>query len=407
MPEYGVTATGFNRKRLEDVLEELEADVRAKFSAYGEAVNVAEDSLLGILLGIMAERIATLWELAEAVYNSQYPDTASGVPLDNVASVTGISRNAATYSSVALVLYGDTGTLVPSGSMVSMENDPSVVFVTQADKTIGVLGYEVVLARAYSPGPVAAPAFTLTVIETPVGGWNQVTNPLDADLGSDEESDTELRLRRKDSLRVAGSAAVDAIAAQLKDLKGVDDALVFENATNSTDPDGRPPHSFEAIVDAAVIPEPDPDELSQLIADTIWEHKPAGIETYGDWTVTVQDAQGRTHDVKFSQPAGMKVFVEVDYTLHNEETFPNDGEEQIAQKIVEYGSTLAIGEDVILSRLIGPVHEVEGIGSVVIRASMVGELSADPPSPYGTTNISVGPKEQTKFDTSRVTVTQV
>ena len=81
MTTYGITADGFVIKRMADIKSEMEASLR---SAFGNQINLLPTELLGQIVGIMSEREAIVWELAEQIYNSQYPDTASGIQLDNV-----------------------------------------------------------------------------------------------------------------------------------------------------------------------------------------------------------------------------------------------------------------------------------------------------------------------------------
>ena len=61
---------------------------------------------------------------------------------------------------------------------------------------------------AQNAGSIICPANTLTFIETPVSGLDAVTNLLDGATGRDIETDAELRIRRKESLRVVGAGSV-------------------------------------------------------------------------------------------------------------------------------------------------------------------------------------------------------
>ena len=94
---YGITDNGLIVKRLADIKEEIETSLKAEL---GSGINLDARSPLGQLVGIFAAAVATQWELDEQVYNSQYPDTAEGVSLDNVASITNITRLASTKSTV-------------------------------------------------------------------------------------------------------------------------------------------------------------------------------------------------------------------------------------------------------------------------------------------------------------------
>lgn len=131
---FGITETGFVAKRLADIKAEREAELK---EALGDAINLLPSSVLGQIVGIQSEREAKLWELAEAVYNSQYPNTSSGVPLDNVVSITGITRQPGVQSRATLDFFGTPGTIIPAGAVFSVENDPTSRFVLEAGITLG------------------------------------------------------------------------------------------------------------------------------------------------------------------------------------------------------------------------------------------------------------------------------
>lgn len=137
---FGVTLEGFNLKRLADSQAEIEQELR---NGLGNGINLLPTELLGQIVGIFAERDALIWEAILAVYNSQYPDTASGVSLDNVVSITGIKRLEATKGSGtaangnAGIAYGTLATIIPAGSIISVDGNPEARFVTTNVAVIG------------------------------------------------------------------------------------------------------------------------------------------------------------------------------------------------------------------------------------------------------------------------------
>ena len=130
---FGITPEGFVLKRLADISAEVDVELKIIF---GPNINLLPESVLGQIRGIFSERESLIWELAQATYNSQYPDTAAGINLDNVVSITGIERRPPTFSTVGLTLFGIAGTIVPTNSQVSLSTDPSVRFLTDESSTI-------------------------------------------------------------------------------------------------------------------------------------------------------------------------------------------------------------------------------------------------------------------------------
>jgi uncharacterized phage protein gp47/JayE len=298
---YGLTSQGLRIKRIDEVVFELGVAFRSDF---GEEANIdPETSVLGQIIGVYSERDALLWELALAVYQAGFPDSAEQVSLDNVAAITAIERLAATRSTVTARCSGTIGVLLTAGRIVSVTGT-GARFQLIADATIGGSGFVDADFEAVELGEVQAPAGSLTVIETPVSGWTSVLNEEDADLGSSVESDVELRLRRRDSLRVIGAATVDAIRARLIDeVDGVTDAIVFENDTDVTDGGGRPPHSIHCIVAGGA----DVD-----IAEKIFETKSGGIATFGtDIIEVVLDSQGFPHTINADRATILRTFLHI------------------------------------------------------------------------------------------------
>ncbi len=251
--------------------------------------------------------------------------------------------------------------------------------------------------RGQDAGAFAAPASTVTVIETPVSGLDRVNNLLDLQEGRDVETDAELRLRRVESLQLSSAATLPAIRSRLlQDVDGVSEVAIYENRTSVVDGDGRPPHSFEAVVVGG-----DAQDIGQML----WDTKPAGIQTYGNQpAVDIVDSNGDNQEMYFSRPVSFYAYVKVRFDLYDEEIFPSDGIDTIKQSILDYGNTLRIGEDMIRDRFYAPIYNsgVNGIG--VITTLEIGltddpeDVPTDPgQSGWQTTTIPVGAAEHAIF----------
>jgi len=171
MSSFGVLTTGFSRKDVDDILAEYSTDQKARF---GADTNTQADSVLGQLNGSNADRVADLWSLGESIYNNLYPDTASGDALDRLASLNGITRAAATQSSVAVNLNIDAGVTVPVASVASKFGGDGDRFFLGASAT-NAAGYrDIISATMFSEefGAITAVATSIDNIETPIAGWS-------------------------------------------------------------------------------------------------------------------------------------------------------------------------------------------------------------------------------------------
>ena len=266
------------------------------------------------------------------------------------------------------------------------------VTITIAETTPGVLPNVDLSMTAVTAGSKAAPANTLTVIETPVAGWDTSNNALDAVIGKDVETDAEARIRRDRSLAFPGSCRPDAIRAKLSQDEDVKDAVVFQNVTDVTDAFGLPPHSMRAIVFSG-----DYADIFQVVLD----NGPAGIYLDGTEVDTITDSQGIDQTVRFSRPTEVEIHIEVDIT--GDADFVST-EDDIKAAIIDYAEeAFSIGDDVIvhgnpsLAASISCNDELEGIVDLVLRVGTSAGPTLDD-------NISIDADEIAVFDTSRITV---
>jgi len=380
MADFGLTADGFNRKRLADIKSEKEAAFKLVF---GENINLNPQSNFGQIIGIESESEALVWELAEFVYNAFYPSTAQGVQLSNLVGLNGIERRSATFSRVELTLTGTDGTVIPAGSLVSIPNNTEQ-FATDLDVIIS--GSTLINATAVNSGPIVALPGAITNIDTPIFGWQTVTNVSAAIEGTNEETDSELRDRRSLSTQTAGRNLVDSLFGQLSNLDNVTSARVISNGTGSTSPEGIPAHQFLSIVAGGTASD---------IAETIWVNTPQGILSYGAVTEQIIDSQGFPQNIKFSRPTYIDIYFKV--TITTDVNYPGNGDGQIKDNILNFSEHYTIGEDVILSQFYSPINDVPGVVSIDLR---IGPSS----NPTGTVNLPIGFDELSNYDLSFIEV---
>lgn len=381
----GLTPTGFEIKSLETILSEIKDEIHTNVSPN---VNLETSSPTGQIVGVLARNERLMWELAQAVYSGQYPDSASGFSLTSLAALTGTARRAASPSLVTASVNIDPGTYAIGTLVAHVINDPTSRFVNRDAVTNGTASpddFDVVF-QSEENGPVRAYAGTLTVIAEAVSGWNTVTNALDADLGQNEESDSELRARREAELARRGSTTAAAIRVDVADVADVDSVTVLENDTDVT-VNGIPPHSIEALVLGG---------LDAEIAEAILLSKPAGIRAYGSTTEYVIDDQGESHRIQFTRPTEKDIWMELDVAV-DESVYA--GDDVLKETIADYGDlNQKVSFDVIHSRIVAIAMGVTGVRDVTeLRLGFFA-------SPTGTTNLTISSREIARFDTSRIAV---
>jgi uncharacterized phage protein gp47/JayE len=407
---FGVLSTGFSTKTRQDIIDEINTSLKDNIDPN---LNTESTSILGQLVGIMADQLSQNWDVLNDVYDSQYPDSAAATSLDNVSSITGTTRLVATASTATLIVTGDNATVLPLGRQARVSaggifetdvnvtintatawaattaysvgdlvrNDsPDNIYVcitagtsagsggptgtgtaivdgTVTWRYVGLgAGYNTVAATATETGVVAAQAYQITEIVTAVSGWKGVNNLADATTGTAEETDPALRARRESRLAAAGKGTVASIRAALLEVSGVTNAFVFENTTDVTDGDGLPPHSIQCTVVGGT---------DVAVAQSIFDNKAAGIATYGiDISEVIVDDQGINHTILADRADQMEIWIAI--TVITDGNYPSDGDTQVAAALAALGDELTDGKDVIYQQFVAAsLESCGGVSGVV------------------------------------------
>lgn len=272
-------------------------------------------------------------------------------------------------------------------SVVIKSNDPLLRRDFTLTNVAASFVVRIATVECTQKGVIEQAVNTIDTIDTPVIGWNSVSNPVQAVVGNDLETDEELRLRFKQNKARTSTGTVTALYSALTALDSVKEVKVVENFTSTTDANGLPLKSFMCIVDGG---------NSSDIANAIWQKKPAGIQPFGNTTVNVIDSQGFGHDISFQRVADKNVYVSVDITTYT--GAPPTAVADVKAAIVAYLEGLKIGDDVVYSRLYTPINSVVG---VQVNSLFIGTSA----SPTGTSNIAVGLTEKANTQTSFISVT--
>ncbi|WP_338708514.1 baseplate J/gp47 family protein [Klebsiella pneumoniae] len=334
-----VTAEGISAPDYQTVLDTITGYFQ---QIYGSDAYLEPDSKDGQLVALVALAIHDANNTAISVYRSFSPATALGDALTSNVKINGITRRAATNSTVDLLLTGTVGTTITNGSV---QDTNGVVWNLPATVVIGSDGTVVATATCANSGAVAAVAGSVNGINTPTRGWASVTNPLAATVGVAAETDAELRVRQSQSVALASLTPFDAVDGAIANVEGVTRHKLFENDTETTDANGLPEHSISAVVEGGDATE---------IANTIRSVKGQGVSTYGTTAVVVTDKYGNPYTIRFSRPVDVPVYVSI--TLKALTGYTSDIGDEMKAAVASYINSLAIGDGVLLSRVYSPAN---------------------------------------------------
>jgi hypothetical protein len=336
-----VTTAGLQIPTVETIQAEITTDQRSLVDP--DLENTADDPL-GAVNGIFASHLREAWEAVQVAFDGLNPDASEDSQLDAISAITGTAREAATPSKFRglrrIELTLEAGASVPIGTLFHVAGDITRQFKSTEQADAVGAGVYVVAAECTVLGPTPCNAGTLTVIATPVVGLVSVNNAFDVELGTNEDTNHQLRLRRERELRASGLATVPAIQAKLLAYENEDgenpilDATVFENYTDTTNLDGLPPHSLECLVyDGVSLAVPD-----DTIAELIWTSKPGGIQLIGTSSGTITDSNGETRIIPFSRPDLREIIIYLEVLLEDS-TIPGDYTDAITASVVSAFAT--------------------------------------------------------------------
>lgn len=387
---FGLSRKGFKRKRYADIRKDLSARWKR---AFGETSRVDEKSINGIIISLIAYAISPIWMLAENVYNSGFVHKSEGTSLDNLVQNRLMERRSAEKSRGVVEITGDEGTVVGKGFIVAHK----VEYETTEDVVVTSSGSALVPIQSVLGGGAGnTPSGTITKIVTPVVGVSGVINLAPTTGGRDEETDLELKERYDRSFSLGGSSTLSGVIAALLGTEGVRGARVQENTTMA-EVDGVPAKSIAPFVFGGR----DTD-----VAQSIFDTKAAGIQSFGDVVVTVTDSLSNDHLIGFTRPNEVKLYFIV--SLQTDVFFPLNGNEQVRTKIISYVggkdenaeefTGLSLGETVIYTKVIAAIQEIPGIVDIPVLKIGVSE------NPDEATNIPMTIKEVGRTDWEKVAV---
>lgn len=439
MPDVGLLPEGLVIDTFENMVAEIEAELRAE---WGASMPLGDGTFDGHVIRILCERLRKIWELLQVSFSSFDPDANNGAMQRAIGAITGTFEIAAAGSVALLTLCGDDGTVIAVDNIVATAStgkpfltklevtfellddwQPSTVYdegdrVTNAgrcyqcvtagesagaggpnttDETIvdnlaewtylgeGDSAGDVV-AVSEEQGPIVAAARDLTDIQTPVAGWNTAINLLDAELGRLTMTDEEFRVLREQELAQPGTGTPDAIRAALLQVAGVTNATVFFNNTDDIDDDGMLPHTCEALVQGGA---------DEDIWQCLWDNVPVGIRTVGDEAGFVTDDEGTEQPISFSRPDEVEVYSIV--TLEKE-AISYGGDDAVKEAIATWGNSQRTGKNVVASAIAAQAFTVDG----VLDVSDVKIGTA--PAPGASVTIPISRRELAVYDTTRITL---
>lgn len=357
---WGVNKTGFYRPTVEDIIAEK---VKKAKEIFGDDFDTGEQTPQGKFFRVNAAAESKLCEIAEQIYYSIFPSTATGVSLDRVCEFANLQRESAGFAAHNIRVYGNQGHEIGAGTL--FKNPAGIQFYCTKPYIINTEEKENDISYYYTDITVYCTESgtvgnvhninSLVAVDTSINSvvWQNIIAP-----GSDTETDSDLREKFSTVVQGLGTNTASAIMANVLRVSGVNDVKIIDNATTQEINVGDltiNPRSYAVIVYA------DSLELNEEIAKAIYEKSSLGIVQSGKEKVLVIDDSGIEHSIYFTYVESVPIKVSV--TCDVSEDFSGDIED-IRNSITSYFSTLGIGNPVVYTYLYKCLYDVAGIERV-------------------------------------------
>jgi len=379
------------------VLAEVEAEYKAIF---GDELVTTPDTPQGMMIAAEVQSRINIITNISNFCNQINPNIAEGAWLDAIWRLTGGNRIPASTSKIyAANLTGQSNTIIPAGSLASQSlNGQTWRLITTVQLSAGGIGtgdFECTI-----DGSVECPAGDL---DSPSGvlGWETVSNPTAAVVGTDQESDEQSRSRRVNTLARQAYGTAEAITSRLYSIGSVESVSFRENITNAPaviDGINLVAHSIWACVDGG-----SDEEVAQALLDS----KSSGSNYNGAVTVNVVDQySGQTYPVKFDRPTEIPVMCRVTMKAGSGIADPISSVKDAIMRYVDglllSESGFTLGTDVSAFELGSAVNVANPSNFVVLV-----EVALLSGSPSWTSLISIAINEKATLDESNIAVVLV
>jgi uncharacterized phage protein gp47/JayE len=307
----GFTENGYFPRRFESVLSDVQTEYANNVDGDPD---YNEDEFLGAMTKVVALEIVRQSEDQQANFDARFLSNAQGVHADGIAEINGVTRQAASFSTVEIAFIGEADATKPvdvsAGQVLEGGGaDDTARWETVEPGTIPAAGdpnnddrpFTLIQAQATEKGPISAQGGTYNTASgdivsgsvspgeiddliTSVRGVSEVTHNDDATEGQRRESDAELVARVRERQRQSRLSLQN----QLRQLDQIDTAVVQENDGGQEQTIGPftdvPPHAAVVVVriQDGIDPSNLEEGLESEIFDLLFEVSPETIELWDD-----------------------------------------------------------------------------------------------------------------------------
>jgi hypothetical protein len=186
---------------------DIQDEVVSMFKAvFGQNIDTTPETIIGRLIDAFTVFLRDTVGITAQNACQFNLNVATGIYLDALGALFGVSRNSSFRSSVTVILTGDVKTTIPAGTMFAtrdgdafyLDSYATIPSVEEGAGTGKASASGTALSMNY--GPVKCLRGDMVSIVSPISGLDSVTNANDATIGSLGESDDSYRNRIRSAI---------------------------------------------------------------------------------------------------------------------------------------------------------------------------------------------------------------
>lgn len=328
---------------------------------YGSDIDLSTGTVDGQYIEMLSLIMNNILESIKQLYASIDVNQASGKFLDMLCALSNVVRKPATKSLASVVVKNIGNTDIKASTIQFVDKNSNTWTWTGNEMTFAANAESGTSLQVVCDtiGPISAPGDADTGkgwIDNTVQMYTfEVLQYDDAETGTLEETDSQLRARRSSSLALSGMTVLESLQAALISITGIDDAIIYSNATNANinSKDGSTilPHSvYVALRQKSNIIVNDID-----IATIIYQKLTPGIGTSA--SAITSDARSINYEItdgmfqhiswKHATPVAPTITV----TVKKLNYFSDNAYQNVATKIAEYCNNLKMSTDITTNEI--------------------------------------------------------
>ena len=335
----------FQKKEYRAIVDTMLDDIEKKSTLTDTQIG----SVTRTLLETVGREIATLYDEMNVAYDAGFIDTAGGNSLDMVVSILGIQRKSAQFATGTATFSRRNpaqDVSIPRGTRVSTRaSNPKNVKIYETTMNVQVPKGEneiEIPIKSLTPGEAGMTDFeTITALETPIIGIDSVINKKPTTIGTERETDDELRSRAKATVLAAGKATPEAIRNVVLGIPGVRGVTVNEM------PSGIP-GELDVIIDGLDLTDKE-SPTYQRVSDTIDQIRPAGIHVNIKSTDTVR--------------VNIRIYLKLTEILRTDEEVEAIVK-KIKTRIARHIGGLNSGNNIVRNRMVSAIFEIKDVYNI-------------------------------------------